>query len=277
MRVEIHDTQAPFEATARGFLERDQAGNTLLLSALAKQSNSPAAAWWSAFASRTDKALACALRDRAAVFVSAGSESAAHEVGLLLRAEDWLESIVGPERTATACAEGLGRPVRIHAVMPLMQLASTPRPPSAAPPGAMRVADAADLDLLLEWGDAFRIEARLIDTPESIRESLRGRIERQELHLWVDEAGTPVSFAGCRPVWPSAARVAPVYTPPPLRGRGYAHALVAAVCGELRARRVQAIFLFTDATNPTSNALYARIGFATVGRHLHLIVERAAG
>jgi predicted GNAT family acetyltransferase len=275
MRVEIHDAQAPFEAAARGFLECDQAGNTLLLSTLARETNSPSAAWWSAIASRTDATLACALRDRSAVLLSSGEEDAASGFGRLLRAEDWLESIVGPEPMATACAEGLGRPVRIHVVLPLMRLTTEAKPPVAVPTGAVRIADAADFDLLLDWSEAFRIEAHLIDTPESIRESLRGRIERREIHLWVD-SGKPVSFAGCRQIPPSAARVAPVYTPPLFRGRGYAHALVAGICADLQARGSQAIFLFTDATNPTSNALYERIGFAKVGRHLHLIAERTA-
>lgn len=277
MRVEIHDAPAPFEATARGFLECNQAHNTLLLSTLARPSGAPAGAWWSAIASRKGRSLACALRDRGAALLSSGAEDAARGLGRLLSAEDWLESIVGPEPMATACAAGLGRPVRTHAVMPLMQLKTAPMPPAAAPAGSMRMAEASDFDLLLDWSEAFRIEARLIDAPESIREALRGRIERQEVHLWVDESGTPVSFAGCRLIRPSAARVAPVYTPPSLRGRGYAHSLVAGICSDLQARGAQAIFLFTDATNPTSNALYARIGFATVGRHLHLIAERAAG
>ena len=274
MRVEIHDAPAPFEAAARGFLECNQAHNTLLLSSLERSSGAPAGTWWSAIASRADRSLACALRDRSAALLSSGPELASKGFGRLLSAEDWLESIVGPEPMATACAAGLGRSVRIHTVMPLMQLTTAARPPAAAPAGTMRIAVASDFDLLLDWSEAFRIEVRLIDTPESIREALRGRIERQEIHLWIDESGVPVSFAGCRQIRPSAARVAPVYTPPSLRGRGYAHALVAGICGELQARGAKAIFLFTDATNPTSNALYARIGFATVGRHLHLIAER---
>jgi ribosomal protein S18 acetylase RimI-like enzyme len=276
MRVEIHDAPAPFEAAARGFLECDQAHNTLLLSTLERSSGAPAAAWWSAIASRKGRSLACALRDRRAALLSSGAEDAARGFGRLLSAEDWLESIVGPEPMATACAAELGRPVRTHAVLPLMQLTRAAIPPAARPAGTMRIAGNSEFDLLLEWSEAFRTEARLIDTPESIHEALRSRIERQQVHLWVDESGAPVSFAGWRQIRPSAARVAPVYTPPSLRGRGYAHALVAGICGELQARGAQAIFLFTDATNPTSNALYARIGFATVGRHLHLIAERGA-
>lgn len=274
MLVQIHDAAALFEAAALGFLERDQANNTLLLSALARQTKLPPGPWWSAVARSTDRTLACALRDRSAALLSAGSEDAANGFGRLLRAEDWLESIVGSEPMANACAQGFGRPVRIQFVLLLMQLMSAPRPPIALPSGRKRVADPADLDLLFDWGEAFRIEARLTDTPESVRESLRRRVERQEIHLWVDGTGTPVSFAGCLEIRPSAARVGPVFTPLRLRGRGYAHALVATTCIDVQAGGVQAIFLFTDATNPTSNALYERIGFAKVGRHLHLVAER---
>jgi RimJ/RimL family protein N-acetyltransferase len=275
MRVAIHDAQSAFEAEARGFLEADQANNTLLLAALAKAPNPQRPPWWSASVRRDGRMLACALRDRSAAFMSAGSESAAREIGRLLSIEDWLQSIVGPEPMATACADGLGLPVRIHVVLPLMRLAAPPRGPAAAPAGDRRVAETSDFDLLLDWSEAFRVEARLIDTPESIREALRGRIERREISLWIDGAGAAVSFAGSRPIPPGGGRVGPVYTPPPLRGRGYAQALVAAICGDLQARGSPVIFLFTDATNPTSNALYARIGFAPVGRHLHLIAERA--
>jgi ribosomal protein S18 acetylase RimI-like enzyme len=276
MRVAIHDAQDAFEAEAREFLEADQANNTLLLAALARPPSPQRARWWSASVRRDGRTLACAMRDRSAAFLSGGSESAAHEIGRLLSIEDWLQSIVGPEPMATACAEGLGLPVRIHVVLPLMYLTAPPQGPTAAPAGNRRVAEAFDLDLLLDWSEAFRIEARLIDTPESIREGLRGRIERREISLWIDESGAPVSFAGSRPIPPGGGRVGPVYTPPPLRGRGYAQALVAAICGDLQARGSEVVFLFTDATNPTSNALYARIGFAPVGRHLHLIAERKA-
>ena len=45
------------------------------------------------------------------------------------------------------------------------------------------------------------------------------------------------------------------------RGRGYATALVAALSRELLARGKRRLFLTTDVANPTSNAIYARIGF----------------
>ncbi len=72
---------------------------------------------------------------------------------------------------------------------------------------------------------------------------------------------------------PGGARIAPVYTPPALRRRGYARAAVAALSSHLQSRGARSVFLFTDATNPTANALYRRIGFVPCGRHLHLTFE----
>ena len=48
---------------------------------------------------------------------------------------------------------------------------------------------------------------------------------------------------------------------PECRGCGYATALVAALARELLERGKRKLFLTTDVANPTSNAIYARIGF----------------
>jgi predicted GNAT family acetyltransferase len=58
--------------------------------------------------------------------------------------------------------------------------------------------------------------------------------------------------------------VGPVYTPPELRGRGYATTLVAELSRWLLGRGNRFCFLYTDLANPTSNAIYARIGYRRV-------------
>ena len=63
---------------------------------------------------------------------------------------------------------------------------------------------------------------------------------------------------------PNGIRVGPVYTPPELRGRGYATSLVAALTEERLRAGLRFCFLFTDLGNPTSNAIYARIGYEPV-------------
>jgi hypothetical protein len=81
---------------------------------------------------------------------------------------------------------------------------------------------------------------------------------------------------GGNTIEPSATRIGSAYTPPQLRRQGFARAAVAALARDLIERGAQEVFLFTDAENPTSNALYRRIGFAPIGRHPHLLVEREA-
>ncbi|MGH3665901.1 MAG: GNAT family N-acetyltransferase [Egibacteraceae bacterium] len=54
-----------------------------------------------------------------------------------------------------------------------------------------------------------------------------------------------------------------VYTPPQLRGSGYANGCVAALSIDmLRDRRW--CFLHTDRANPTTNAIYGRLGYRPV-------------
>jgi predicted GNAT family acetyltransferase len=59
-------------------------------------------------------------------------------------------------------------------------------------------------------------------------------------------------------------QVDPVYTPAPLRGRGYAGAVTAEVSRAALAAGATDGVLFTDAANPTSNALYRRLGYVPV-------------
>jgi predicted GNAT family acetyltransferase len=55
-----------------------------------------------------------------------------------------------------------------------------------------------------------------------------------------------------------------VYTPPEQRGRGFATACVARLSARLLAEGRRQCVLFTDLANPTSNAIYARIGYRGV-------------
>jgi ribosomal protein S18 acetylase RimI-like enzyme len=55
-----------------------------------------------------------------------------------------------------------------------------------------------------------------------------------------------------------------VYTPPELRGRGYASALVAELTASLLAGGRKYCFLFTNLANPTSNSIYQQVGYHPV-------------
>ena len=59
------------------------------------------------------------------------------------------------------------------------------------------------------------------------------------------------------------ARIGPVFTPKEHRGQGYASAGVAGVSRLLREQGAD-VCLYTDQANPTSNKIYAAIGYVPV-------------
>jgi GNAT superfamily N-acetyltransferase len=130
--------------------------------------------------------------------------------------------------------------------------------------GRMRPWKQSDRDLVVEWIDAFMAEAM----PGSPEGDGAGFVARKQsdasgaLFLWEDEE--PVSLAGYGAPSPNGLRVGPVYTPPELRGRGYASALTAAVTETVLSSGRRFAFLYTDLANPTSNSIYQRIGYRPV-------------
>jgi predicted GNAT family acetyltransferase len=136
-----------------------------------------------------------------------------------------------------------------------------------AAPGAPRVAGSEDGDWLIASQRAFLTEAGVVGNPERVLAAMPRRIECGEYWIWDDRAC--VAFAGWSDAGAAAARIAPVYTPPELRGRGYATALVAALARALLGGGKARLFLVTDVANPTSNSIYARVGFRPVTDIFH--------
>jgi predicted GNAT family acetyltransferase len=68
-------------------------------------------------------------------------------------------------------------------------------------------------------------------------------------------------MAGVDPMVGGQVPVDPVYTPAHLRGHGYAGAVTVEVSRAALAAGATEVVLYTNAANPTSNALYQRIGY----------------
>jgi predicted GNAT family acetyltransferase len=125
-------------------------------------------------------------------------------------------------------------------------------------PGHARPARIDEVDLVVEWQAAFAAE---LDTESLGAEGLRRRVEAGGL-IWLWEVdGTPVASASRTPLSGGVSRVGFVYTPPALRRRGYAAALVAAVSAATLADGAVACCLYTDLANPTSNKIYQEVGY----------------
>ena len=144
-------------------------------------------------------------------------------------------------------------------------------PPAPLPPGRPRSTDAHDHRQLRRWKHEFGIA--IGDAPAVHSASASASISDswadtyfadRRFTFWETEDGTPVSMAGVSPLLAGQVRVAPVYTPAELRGRGYAGAVTAEVSRAARTAGAKEVVLFADLANPTSNALYQRIGYRPV-------------
>ena len=178
-----------------------------------------------------------------------------------------LPGAVGPAAEAARFAETwsslTGAPSRI-AVRQRVHAAAAVEPVVSSP-GNMRVAREDDVPTVLDWLQAFADEA-LGEAPhvEDIELGYRRREADPDGAWLVWDDGGLVSLAAYGNRTPSGTRVGPVYTPPEHRGRGYATSLVARLTADRLASGLAFCFLFTDLSNPTSNAIYARIGYEPV-------------
>jgi uncharacterized protein len=85
-------------------------------------------------------------------------------------------------------------------------------------------------------------------------------VERGTLFVW-DDGEHAVSMAAIGGQTPNTARVNLVYTPPALRGRGYASACTAALSQRILHQGKRWCVLYTDLANPTTNHIYPSIGY----------------
>lgn len=142
-------------------------------------------------------------------------------------------------------------PQRIHV------LSTPPRYPGA--PGTSRPVSAADAPLLFEWLRAFHQEAVPHDPPPE-EANVEKAAASGRFVFWTIE-DRPVSVAAISRRLRHTGAIAPVYTPPEQRGRGYAGSVTAAVVDRVFAEGKTAACLYTDLRNPMSNRCYAKIGF----------------
>ena len=187
---------------------------------------------------------------------------------------DSLRGVLGPAAEARALAarwsELKGAAVREH-MRERIYVLERVIPPGRAAPGRARTASEADAGLVVSWVEAFAAEA---DAPANM-EQIRRLVKRGRILLWDDDGARSMAATGADT--PHGSRVGPVYTPPLWRGRGYATACVAELSRRILAGGRRFCFLYTDLSNPTSNAIYQRIGYEPVSDVVDYRFEPATG
>jgi GNAT superfamily N-acetyltransferase len=274
-----HADPVAFLAAARPLMARDEAAAAAYASWAGALLAQPAPAEHVYLATYArGPALGAALQRRDGPVVLESSDPEAAVAFALDLAEAWpgLPGVVAAPVPCAAFArvwrERTGRAPVLRFRMRHHRLTEVAAVPAVA--GTPRVAAPADAGWLVDAQLAFLAEARVPDDPQRVRGIVPGRIERGELWVWDD--GGPVAFAGWTAAADDTARIAPVYTDPARRRRGHGSALVAALARALLGAGRRRLFLLTDLANPTSNALYARIGFVPLTELHHVDFVAAA-
>ena len=178
----------------------------------------------------------------------------------------FLPSVSADRSTAAAFAEAwqrhTGATPTLRTSINLYRL-GTLTPPQPVPAGRGRLVGGEEHEHLMSW---CRELAKDLGEDVTINaDTWAGtRFGEKRYTYWVTPDGTPVSLAGVNPMVAGHVRVDPVYTPAHLRGRGYAGAVTVAVSRAALDAGATDVVLYADPNNPTSNALYQRIGYRLI-------------
>lgn len=155
-----------------------------------------------------------------------------------------------------------GRQSQLQMAQRMYQLTELVEPTGV--PGRARAATPGDLRLCVDWMQAFHDEAIPYEPFGEVQRTIQQRIAGGGLFLWL-AGGHPVAMAGTSATVAGVARIGPVYTPPGRRRLGYGSAVAAAATRAGLASGAHRCMLITDLANPTSNAVYQRLGYRPAG------------
>jgi predicted GNAT family acetyltransferase len=277
LQVRRDPDPARFHAEALRFLVRDEAGHGLLLSILDGIDRGRWPQAERALVLRDGRIVAVALRTPPHDLVLSDVDDPEPDVVARALADAQprdrhdVAGVLGPDVVAGAFAaawhEATGTPVRVRRRMRIHRLDAVSEVPAVD--GVMRRAAPSDRARVRAWLEAFRDEANPDDPADldATAERLTSGASA-DLRFWT-VAGRPVAMAAAVGPTPGGIRISAVYTPPEERRRGYATALVAALShAQLQGGR-RFCLLYTDLANPTSNAIYRRIGYRPVRDDTH--------
>jgi hypothetical protein len=264
-----HPDAGSFLRDAQPDLERDEALSNMVLGGalrLVGRPESPERPRWFATVREGGELRVAAMHTPPFPLALAGGDDAGAALEFIvaeLRAADVRPArVFGPAPLAGAFAgewaRATGEPAAVEIRQRLFALTEVAPVPDA--PGALRRAEAADAETVTRWMAAFDAEALGESDVERARAAARRRIAAGEVWLWEVDGEPRAMAASDRPTRHGVA-VNAVYTPPWWRGHGYATTAVAHLSAGLLAEGRRFCVLFTDLANPTSNSIYARIGY----------------
>lgn len=273
MNVKTYENANDFLQDTRAYLEQNEAVNGLMLglafrlAQFADQIKTPP--FLASVADEAGLAVASLMTPPHKLLVYSDRQAATEALTALARhlyQNDWtFPAVLGlapvAETFAQIWSELTGTSYEVGMRQRVFELREVQHP--TYPSGHLRLATAVDTDTITEWIRAFHQEALEEIDWTTAREIANGNIRQSDIYVWDD--GQPVSMAAKVRPTANGMTISLVYTPPEQRQRGYASACVAAFSQQLLDEGWQFCTLFTDLANPTSNSIYQKIGYKSVG------------
>jgi len=186
-----------------------------------------------------------------------------------------IPGVVGNDRDAQAFASSwkarTGARIEVGMRQAIMECREV-RPPHGVQ-GSWQRAGENDWEWIMPWLQEFANEAEhtsLATNPDAGKAIIRSVQPPGGMFVWRNADGRPVSFAGYKGQTLSGVRIGPVYTHPDHRRQGYGGAVTAIATQALLDEGHRFVCLYTDLANPTSNHIYAEIGYEAVATSIVL-------
>ena len=266
MQLTRHESGASFGEAAETFLLKAEAENGLMLGligSLSERAETDETKPVLASVAVAGHTVACALRTPPFPIVVTRAPDEA--LGSLARKFAELDAgapgVLGPREAALefsthwSAATGRGHEVIMQQGIYSLEQMDLQVPDA---PGLFRPATPDDIDLISGWIAEFHTEASS-GIKSDPRVAAEQGVEAASIFVWDD--ARPVALAGTAGPTRHGIRVNLVYTPPEMRGKGYASALVGRLSQKLLTGGKDFCFLYTDLTNPTPNKIYQRLGY----------------
>ena len=132
--------------------------------------------------------------------------------------------------------------------------------------GHFRAAHENDLSFFPYWSMDFAAAAGIASPENAISsdiEQYRYHITSGKLYI-LEDSGLAVSMSKIARQSENVAGIGYVYTPPYLRGKGYASSITAQISQFCLDNGSKSCVLYTDLANPTSNSIYQKIGYVPI-------------
>jgi uncharacterized protein len=274
-KISSFNTAAEFLGSAQAALEADEAENSLILGVCLRLKDQPVSATGKLCLKTIEDehglALAVMMTPPHNLTINGHPFDLDCSMGILvgeLRNEDWaVPGVLAPAPLARLFAvkwtERTRTNFQLSQHLHLFELRQAPAGLAMAGRGHLRLANLKELDLITGWFYEFTLEIFKSDDKPEARQMAEQRIRNGDVFVW-EVDGQPVSIATKNRPTRHSICISSVYTPPELRGKGYATACVAKLSRQLLESGWEFCTLFVEVDNLPAYHAYQKIGYQPV-------------